>query len=595
MPSRISLYLTLFCLGVLAQVAQAQLVRELLVVFYGNEVGMGAFFASWLFWVGIGSLAVIPAGVSGSGERQHTLLVCILAALPWLLALQVLAVRVSRGFMETSSVELLGLGDLLLATFLVSLPTGIALGGAFPLACRLLAAGDSRPVGAVSRLYVLDALGAFGGGLLFTFVLIEWLGVWPSLGVSALLVTGAAWTLGPASARLRGILAFTGLAGALLLIPPLVGPLSRAAEQLRFSTIHPGLQLLETTETRYGHVAVARLGEQYSVVRDGRVADSFPDPKPIAQSAAFFQAEASGARRILMIGGPSLELATELLRYPVDRLDLVLDDRRAFEQIRPYFGPDVQLALADPRLRLHFQDGRRFVNALAADAAYDLVLALGVDPSSAHQNRYFTRELYARALRAMALSGVLCTSVDSASNYLGREVQGYGAAVLHTLEAVFGEVIVVPGDHQLMCGAQGTGQVSVDPDRMAERYAAIPLADRRFPGEGFSLMLEPERVAFVRERLEQGDRVINTDLRPVTYYLNMVLWGKFTASAFVGLLHALGRLGIWPYLVPLALFAGLMLLRQALEDSPMHTRRSQSGTLALWRCWGSSPWPPSSS
>jgi len=89
--------------------------------------------------------------------------------------------------------------------------------------------------------------------------------------------------------------------------------------------------------------------------------------------------------------------------------------------------------------------------------------------------------------------------------------------------------------------------------------------------------------------------VINTDLRPVTYYLNMVLWGKFTASAFVGLLHALGRLGIWPYLVPLALFAGLMLLRQALEDSPMHTRRSQSGTLALWRCWGSSPWPPSSS
>jgi predicted membrane-bound spermidine synthase len=592
MPSRLSLYLTLFCLGVLAQVAQALLVRELLVVFYGNEVSLGAFFASWLFWVGVGSLAVIPTGVfrhtevarrprRGGAVGQGSLLVAILGALPWLLGLQILAARLSRGFMETSSVELLGLGELLLATFVITLPTGLALGAAFPLACRLLAQlRPSQPVGAVSRLYIFDAMGAFAGGLLFTFVLVERLDVWSSLGVSALLLSVAAWALGPRSAGLKGVLVATGLVGGLLLVPPLEEPISRAAEQLRFSSIHPGLELLETTETRYGHVAVARVGEQYSVVRDGRVAESFPDPKPVAQAGAFFQAEASGPRRILMLGAPSLELAADLLRYPLERLDLVLDDRRAFEQIRPYLGADTQRALGDARLSLHFQDGRRFVNELGA-ATYDLVLVLGVDPSSAHQNRYFTRELYRQVLGAMSLNGVLCTSVDSASNYLGREVQGYGSAVLHTLESVFDEVIVVPGDQQLMCGSQAKGQVSTDPEQLAERYLAIPLAERRFPAEGFSLMLEPERVGFVRKRLEQGKTVLNTDLRPVTYYLNMILWGKFTASAFVTFLQALGRLGIWPYIVPLGLFVGLMLLRQALEDSDGDIRRRQAGTLAL--------------
>ena len=44
-----------------------------------------------------------------------------------------------------------------------------------------------------------------------------------------------------------------------------------------------------------------------------------------------------------------------------------------------------------------------FVNLPAPLAIVTLVLVLGVDPSSAHQNRYFTRELYSRALRAMAL------------------------------------------------------------------------------------------------------------------------------------------------------------------------------------------------
>ena len=51
--------LAILVLGAFSQVAQAVLIREGLVVFYGNEVSLGAFYGAWLFWLGLGSLAAL--------------------------------------------------------------------------------------------------------------------------------------------------------------------------------------------------------------------------------------------------------------------------------------------------------------------------------------------------------------------------------------------------------------------------------------------------------------------------------------------------------------------------------------------------------
>jgi spermidine synthase len=78
----------------------------------------------------------------------------------------------------------------------------------------------------------------------------------------------------------------------------------------------------------------------------------------------------------------------------VDKVEVVEDDQRAFERVRPYLPADTAQALADPRMGLVFQDGRRFVNRLPADERFDLVLVLGASPSSAYSNRYFTEDCY---------------------------------------------------------------------------------------------------------------------------------------------------------------------------------------------------------
>jgi len=209
------------------------------------------------------------------------------------------------------------------------------------------------------------------------------------------------------------------------------------------------------------------------------------------------------------------------------------------------------------------------------------VLVLSGDPSTAHNNRYYTAEFYAAVRRGMAPAGVLCTAVGGASNYLGREVQGYGASVYSTLRSALGYLALMPGDEQVYCASAAPGRVTEDAAALERRYLATPLDEHRFPALLFHSLLPADRVAFLHAQLADPPGELNTDARPVTYWLNMLLWGKFSASAFVPWAERLRTLGPWPYLVPPAVFVALLLLRGGLEGGPRPGLRRQAATLAL--------------
>jgi spermidine synthase len=585
--SRFRLFVLLTLLGVYAQVAQALLVRESLVVFYGNEVSVGAFYGGWLLWLALGSLAAMWLRKSSRSGDLSSLLRALLLALPVLLAVQLLGLRGIRLVLDVSPTEFISLGQVFLSILVLTAPSGLALGLAFPLACRSLRSESGADadlggtVSGVSYLYVLDALGALLGGVVFTFVLVEWLGVWGSLGTLALGLGLSSLLLRVDGNGGRWIAGLLGLAGLALVVTPLGNRVQQQLEVFRFAGLQPGLELQEAVETRYGHVALGRLDSQFSVVVDGRLAESFPDREAVEQQAAYVYAQAPEARRVLMFGGLVGGLAAELLRYPVERLDLVIQDRRAFDRLRPYLGEETRGALEDPRLALHFLDGRRFANRLSSQESYDLVLVLHADPSNAHSNRYFTRDFYRQMRRAMAARGVLCTAVSSASNYLGRDVKSYSGSVFRTLSETFPHLAIVPGDTHLYCASPTPGQVSEDPAVLERRYGSVPLDEHRFPGLSFFSLLPADRVEFVRSQLSEEAGALNSDARPVTYYLNMLLWGRFTGSLLVEWLEHLRALGPWPYLVPAALLVLLMLARASTQGFQRPRLQRQSAILAL--------------
>lgn len=603
MSHRLRPLLAILVLGVFSQVAQAVLIREGLVVFYGNEVSLGVFYASWLFWLALGSMAALRwreggepglEGIRGGSRAASTAVRRILLALPLVLVIQVLALRSVRLVLDVSSSEFVPLGDLFLALTVLTLPTGVLLGLAFPLTCKALEEAAEAPasgapgwvVGLVSRTYVADALGALLGGVLFTFVLIPWLGPVQTLAAvaAALALTAAVLPRAPSrrggSAWLPWLLILAALT---LSLPPVAARLDRALEAWRFATLQPGMELLDAVDTRYGHLAIARLGDQTSVVGDGQIQQSFPLPLEVERDAAFFYAQAQGAKRALFLGGYASGLAAGLLDYPLQRLDQVEQDRVAFERVRTYLDPAARQALQDPRLVLHFSDGRRFLRQLAPGVRYDLILSLDATPSSAASNRYFTREAFALIREHLGPEGVFCTQVSAASNYLGRAVGGYAGSVYRTLGQVFSQIVVVPGDVLVFCASDTPGRLSDDPAELQRRYLASDLATHGLPVGTFASLLPRQEVSDLRAQLQQASAAseVNRDAKPVTYYLNMILWGKFSASAFVDWLEELHRLGPWPYLIPPLLFVALWLLRAALEGRGGSAQTVPAGVFAL--------------
>lgn len=595
------LYLSLIVYGAFSQISQALLIRENLVVFYGNEISLGVFFGSWLLWIAAGSALAIPLRERISSPLPW--LRGLLLSLPLLLGAQIITTRVVRHFFDISSTQFIAFGDLFVAVTLINLPAALVIGIAFPLACKALnlelqsrhaepaiADNSQQAVQGISRLYIFDALGALVGGFVFTFLLIELAGVWISWAVVMLSIAITSLLLGRLrqdetrlSARFLQIAGWLCLLLAVLfLVTPINAKFSSLMETVRFQTLQPGLELLDTVETRYGHVAIARLGDQVSVVNDGRIGISFPNTEDAEKQAAYFFAQGNWPKRILMFGGTASDLLAELLRYPVQGITVVEQDRLAFERTMPWLPDRTRRALSDDRLEIKFEDGRHFANQ-AHDENYDLVLVLVADPSSAQENRYFTHEFYQQLRELMAGSGVICTGVSSASNYLGKSISSYSGSVLATLQRSFDYVAIMPGDRHTYCASNQASQVSEDARLLSWRYQVTPLDEHRFPAASFYSMLPQDRIDFVRRQLHEEQAEINTDAKPVTYYYNMILWGKFSSSQFVEWLQKLKRMGAAPYLVPLLVLIVLTLLRFSMQplNVPRFTRQSASLVLVV--------------
>jgi hypothetical protein len=328
-------------------------------------------------------------------------------------------------------------------------------------------------------------------------------------------------------------------------------------------------------------VALASLGEQHSVVENGQISQTFPLPLAVRQEAAYYLSQAAGARRLLLLGGFAGGLPAELLHYPVARIEVVEEDARAFAMIRDWLPAESRRALADPRVLLHFVDGRRFINQLPVDAEFDLVLVLNATPANAHSNRYFTLEFYRQVARHLSPDGVICTRVSAASNYLGKVVQSFTASVYQTLREVLSQVAVVPGDDYVYCASPAADRVSERASVLAQRYQAMPQEEQRFSPNLFHSLLQAEEIDYAHRQLEAVPAELNRDARPVTYYLNMLLWGQFSASDFADWLEQLRRLGHRVYLLPLLMFVALWLLRSSLQGFVRATQLRKSATLSL--------------
>jgi spermidine synthase len=509
----------LVLIGFTAAIAQIVLMRELMVVFYGNEISLGLMLGSWLFWTAVGS------GIAGRLAREPRRLMAGLEALVALaLPATILAVRASKAALATVPGESLGPGPMLLGS-LATLSLFCVLSGAlFAAGSRLYGDDVATSTGSV---YLLEALGSAAGGMLAGLALVRYVAPLEiALGLGLLnllaaagLVIRARWARGAAMGALAG--------AAVLLALPFGVPRLETASLERFWR---GFHLVATRNSVYGNLAVVRTEGASSLYENGLNLFNVPDPAAAEEAVHYALLEHPSPRSLLLIGGGvNGSLAQALQHTSLERIDYVELDPAILELF------PVQ---SDPRVHVHVTDGRLFLKTTAS--TFDVIIVNLPDPQTAQLNRFYTLEFFREAARKLSGSGILALRLTAAEDYISPELAAFLRSIYKTLHAVFPEVTAIPGETVHFFGARRAGVLAAGSEELLARLRARRLETSYVREYYIPFRMMPDRMADLERQIEpRPETPVNRDFAPVAYYFDVALWSSRFSHGYRDLFRAM--------------------------------------------------------
>ncbi len=564
--------LAVLMLGIVSQIGQVLLLRELLMVFHGNELSIGLILAAWLAWGGVGS----RLGAVLVDRFNHPRFLLMLSAAGVLLTLPatILIIRGLRGFFDVLPGTYLSLPDMTISCFLLMAPACLMLGAQFVLLSRIWRESDRKEnTSGAGKTYIGEAAGNMLGGILFTFLMVHYLNSFQSgvlvgvLMLAAVLLMTRKLEMGGKCLSVRFRLVFLGLLTLSVLVFPFLEHVDGWADQLQWRYFSPQHQLVETHQSRYGAISVVQREDQYSFFQSGHLVFTTAGPKAVTagledQQAATFahlaMVQHEKPERILLIGGGLRGTLSEIAKHPVVRIDYIELDEVLTEMARPYVSPATLEALADPRVRLIHTDGRLFVKA--ADEKYDMIIADVPDPATAVLNRYYTKEFFREAEALLNPDGVFIIGTTSTPDLRGVAIANRNTTIYHTLRTVFSHVLPAGERFMFYFATNTPGQVSLDVPTLQYRYRKLNIETEGFSEYHFHTLLQESQLQRVNWVVRnhgrspgahlEGPRLvpllpgaiaeqesaekqlppvernyfINSDFKPIGYYYTVMFW-----------------------------------------------------------------------
>ncbi len=535
MKDRACLIGSFILLGLVGLIAQAICIRESLVIYFGNELTIGIILASWL--LGIAAGAFLASWFVDKTRLPLINLYCLLLIIFSLLwPVQIYLIRLTRHFLNAPIGEHISFLSLLLTNFLLIIPLSLVLGLVFPLACRIYRSytGAKEPAIGIGRVYILEALGSLAGGVIFTFCLAGYFHSFSIITMTNLTLLIIVFGLLSTNIKISHVLK----AICLLLIMVNIYGLADGANRLdkfslnqRWHGFAPNVELVETIDSRYQNLALGQIGNQYNLYTNGQFTTSFPDEYTYAPLAHLWMVEHPNPQKVLLIGGGLEGLIKEILRHPVRQLHYVQLDPAIIDLVLDHLPPEDQQLIkgeTNKRLFIHYQDGRYFVKHTSEQ--FDLVLINLADPATAMINRFYTQDFFHEVKRILKPNGAIITRANSAVNYFGKEIGDYLGSLYDTLNHEFRYVLVSPGTRSHLFACNRDGIITLDVDTLTQRYQSRRIDTPYFtvPAQ-YESLLSPWHVQFVTKALRgRTQHYLNTDLQPITYYFNLVLWDTIT-------------------------------------------------------------------
>jgi spermidine synthase len=502
--------------GALSLAAQVIILREFLTMAQGVEVYLGLGLWAWLLWTGFGSLVGgrLAANHRISKVSLIQLLICLAVSLPVTVILT-RALPSLLGWSTGVAPSPLSLG---LWYITLSGPFCFTSGLFFPLACSWLGHGQV-PSGLVGRAYGLDALGMCLGGILLQVLLLGLIdSLWLALGFGLLMSALMIWLVLSRSPR-PGLLFLILFLGASVIMAGCYW-LPEASRRWQW----PQRTVLAVKETPYSVWTATREAEQISVAANGMWYFTYPDPQTAEEQVHYALLQHPRPERVLLLGRGIAGLVTEILKTPtLTQIEYVELDPQLIALAKRILPPEAWQSFRDPRLRVIYEDGRRFIRQ--SDNSYDVIIMALPEPRNALFNRYYTREFFAEVKARLNPDGVFSFGLAGSETSLGQVRTRYLALAATTLRQVFPEVVVLPGLTWGFFASPGPGSLSSDPEVLLSRRQARGVELLYVREYYLKANLSIARQAYGRQILAQAGPGSNTDLQPQGLFYGLLLTG----------------------------------------------------------------------
>jgi spermidine synthase len=513
--------------GFSAVLAQILLLRELIVVFNGNEMSLGILLAVWLFWTAAGSSLLALFRVNGNHARP------VAAALEILLAVSLppslWALRASKIFFQSVPGELVGPVPMLLTTLVCLSVVCLVSGALFVAATRWYESASAIPAcQAAGSAYLLEAAGSGAGGILASLLLLRFLHPFQiALLVSLLNLAMAAALL----FRIRGKKWIAVAATAALLAIPLLAFVAPVCERSAQARLWQGFSLIGSHDSIYGNLTVTETAPLRSLYDNGMILANAPDPAAAEEAVHYALLEHPAPRRILMIGGSVNGSIAQALQHPsIERIDSVELDPALAGMARAFF-PAQAAALSDPRVHTHAIDGRLYLKQ-TSDRFDEIILNLP-DPQTAQLNRFYTVEFFRTAREHLAPGGVFALELHSSEEAISPDLAAFLRCIHRTLAEVFPSIATIPGETLHFFATAQPGLLHDDPQTLIAHMRERKLQTDYVREYFIPYRMTPDRMEQMSEVLQpRPSTPVNRDFAPIAYYFDIALWSAQFKSSY---------------------------------------------------------------
>jgi len=520
MISKNKLNLSAFILGLSSMIAQIIIIRELITVFYGNELSLGVILASWLFWVGIGS-SLLGRFVDKLKPKEQ-ILSNIQLGTSLILPLNIFFIRNIKAALNIPTGKIIGFMPMFLGAFLSLSVICMILGFTFTLISKLSSKKSKAPASTIGHVYLLEGLGASIGGLIYSFFLIQLLTPFQNIFIVGGLNVLTSLLF---NKNILQLLYLTALSFIFIFNWPL--NLENYTRKLQFRPF----EIVESTDSIYGNITVTKTFKEFGFYENGLLLFTSSDLLTSEESVHYAMLEHPLPKKILLIGGGVGGAFEEALKHPIEKVDYVELDPMIIKLAKKHLG-----LIKDKRINIINKDGRSFVKN--SRDKYDVIILNLADPYTAILNRFYSLEFFREVKKILSPDGVFSFSLTSSENYLNPEQAHYLASIYNTLKKEFQDIKVLPGDSAIFLASNKADLLTYNVKALINTLKKRNI-DTKFVREYYlPFKLDPSRIKYMINSLKKyKDAKINRDFRPVGYFYHASLW--------MTLFHA-GK-GILPY------------------------------------------------